>query len=142
MSHTEPSQVSSAIRQMPLEDFKAALLAQGVDREDYAFKCPVCRTVQSAADLIAAGAGKDFSEVERYLGFACLGRFTGAGAARKQPDGNPCDWTLGGLLRLNTFEVVTPDGKGHPHFEPASAEEAQAHAAVKSVSGASVAGAA
>jgi hypothetical protein len=121
------------MKSMTLEEFRAALRAQGVDRLHYAFKCPACGTVQSADDLIAAGAGSNFEEVYQYLGFSCVGRFTGADSPRKEPDGKPCNWTLGGFFKLHNLEVVTPDGKHHPHFEPASPDEAQAHAATKAL---------
>lgn len=115
------------MKTMTLEDFRAALKAQGVsDRTHYAFTCPACGTVQSAADLIAAGAGSSFDDVEQYVGFSCVGRFTGAGSPRKEADGKPCNWTLGGLFKLHDLEVVTPDGKRHPHFQPATTAEAQA----------------
>lgn len=114
--------------QLTLEAFKQALIDQGVSSHlHFAFKCPMCKTVQSAADLIAAGAGTDFDQVERYLAFSCVGRFTGARAPRKHPDGKPCNWTLGGLFSLHKLEVVTPDGERHPRFEPASGEEARWH---------------
>ena len=114
---------------MTLEEFHAALKAQGVNHMHFALKCPMCGTVQSATDLIAAGAGSDFDAVEKYLGFSCLGRFTGAGSPRKKPDGQPCNWTLGGFFPLHKLEVVTPDGEHHPRFEPATPEEAQQHKA-------------
>ena len=110
---------------MTLAEFQAAVRAQGVAREDAAFVCPMCRTVQSARSLIAAGAGTDFDAVERYLGFSCVGRFTGAGGPRKEPDGQPCNWTLGGLFRLHKLEVTTDDGQKHPLFEVATPEQAQ-----------------
>lgn len=115
------------MKTMTLEEFHDALKSQGVDHLHFALKCPMCGTIQSAADLIKAGAGKDFDEVERYLGFSCVGRFTGAGSPRKSNDGQPCNWTLGGLFSTHKLEVVTPDGKHHPQFEPATPEEALAH---------------
>ena len=119
-----------AVRSIPLEDFHAALTAQGVDhRMDLAFICPMCGTVQSGRDFIAAGAGETFDEIERHLGFSCVGRWTEADAPRKVPDGNPCNWTLGGLFKLHRLEVITADGQHHPSFEPATPEQAQAHAA-------------
>jgi hypothetical protein len=96
-------------------------------------KCPMCGTIQSAADLIAAGAGPDFDAVEKYLAFSCVGRFTNAGSPRKVPDGKPCNWTLGGLFSLHKLEVVTPDGKKYPRFELASPAEAQAHKASRTL---------
>ena len=116
-----------SMKTMTLDEFKAALLAQGVPREHMALICPMCATVQSATDLIDADAGADFDAVERYLGFSCVGRFTGAGAPRRKPDGNACNWTLGGLFRMHKLEVITPDGEHHPRFEVATAEQAQAH---------------
>lgn len=114
---------------MSLTEFQAAVRAQGVERIDAVFVCPLCRTVQSPRSLIAAGAGPDFDSVQRYRGFSCVGRFTGASGPRKEPDGQPCNWTLGGLFQLHKLEVVTDDGQAHPHFEVATPEQAQALAA-------------
>lgn len=112
---------------MTLAEFRAAIDAQGVPMEHLALICPMCGVVQSAADLIAAGAGADFDAVEKYLGFSCLGRFSGAASPRNPKDGKPCDWTLGGLFQTHKLEVITPDGKRHPRFEVATPEQAQAH---------------
>jgi hypothetical protein len=116
---------------MTLDEYKAAVKAQGVPHEHIAMRCPMCGTIQSGADLIAAGAGADFDAVEKYLAFSCVGRFTGAGSPRKTPDGQPCNWTLGGFFKLHKLEVVTPDGKKHPRFELATPAEAQAHMATR-----------
>lgn len=43
---------------MTLEEFQAALKAQGVPGVYAAMKCPMCQTVQSCADLIAAGVAR------------------------------------------------------------------------------------
>jgi hypothetical protein len=113
---------------VPLQEYLDAATAQGVPREHIALKCSMCGTVQSATDLIKAGAGKDFDDVEGFLGFSCVGRFTNAGPLEKgAKPGKGCDWTLGGLFSLHKLEVVTEDGKHHPRFELASPEEAQAH---------------
>lgn len=117
------------MKTMTIPEFHAALKAQGVDdRSDLAMICPMCGTVQSARDLIAAGAGLDFDAVERFLGFSCIGRFTGAGTPRKQPDGKPCNWTLGGLFQTHKLAVVDDEGVAHPRFEVASPSQAQQHA--------------
>lgn len=110
-----------------LEQFTAILLLQGVPMEHLAFKCPICKTVQSASDLIAAGAGQNFDQVEKYLAFSCVGRFTNAGPHEGNAPGKGCDWSLGGLFRLHELEVITEEGESHPRFMPASPEEAQAH---------------
>jgi hypothetical protein len=112
------------MKTIPFDEFNALLKAQGVSgRMHYAFKCPMCATVQSGADFVKAG----FPEWETKLGFSCIGRVTGAPAPRKEPDGKPCNWTLGGLFRMHKLEVTTPDGKVHFTFEPATPEEAQRH---------------
>lgn len=123
------------MERMTLDEFRSALKAQGVKREDLALVCPMCKTVQSARDLITAGAGADFEAVEPFIGFSCVGRWTGAGSPRRKPDGQPCNWTLGGFFQLHELEVLTPDGKGSPRFKPATAEQAQAHAARALVEG-------
>lgn len=117
---------------MTLDEFQAALRAQGVPSEHLAVICPICHTVQSATDLIRAGAGSSMDEVERYLGFSCVGRWTDAGAfhaakRRREPAKPGCDWTLGGFFHLHRLEVITPDGGHHPRFELATPEQAQAH---------------
>ncbi len=114
------------MKTMTLDEFKHALKSQGVTIEHVALKCPMCGTVQSASSLMRAGAGSSLDEVEKYLGFSCVGRFLGAGEhkALNKP-GKGCDWTLGGLFKLHKLEVLTPDGKRHPRFEVATGEEAR-----------------
>lgn len=113
------------------EEFRALLKAQGVAPLDYAFRCPLCGTVQSARWLIKAGAGKDFDAVNGCVGFSCVGRYTGKKSPSvEQGEGHGCNWTLGGLLSLHELEVIKPDGVSHPRFEPASAAEALALAEI------------
>lgn len=116
-------------RTIKLSEWLAELKAQGVPKQHLAFKCPVCGTIQSAYDLIKAGAGKDFDEIEKYLGFSCVGRFTDAGPYRKgkSPEGKGCDWSLGGLFQLHELEVVDDEGKIHPRFVTATKDEAVKH---------------
>lgn len=93
-----------------VEEFEGMIKAQNRDSiDDVTFQCPRCKTVQSARDLINAGAGKDFDDVEKYLAFSCVGRWD---------KDKGCDWTLGGLFRIHELEVITPDGKKHPRFMP------------------------
>lgn len=115
---------------MTVAEFHAAIKAQGVSNQSHAaFVCPLCATVQSMADFIAAGVPPEWAE--RQIAFSCIGRHTGAGSPRKKPDGKPCNWTLGGLFRLHKLEVVTEDGERHPRFEPATPEQARAHETAK-----------
>lgn len=98
---------------------------------DVAVVCPSCGTVQSSRDFIAAGVGKTEEEVEPFVGTACIGRYNGAGRLdepMKQATGlKGCNWTVGGMLKLHTLEVQTPDGKRYPRFDLATPEQAQAH---------------
>lgn len=118
------------MRTITVAQFHTELKAQGVATHlDFAFRCPICKTIQSARDLIAAGVGVDFDRVESRLAFSCVGRFTGADEHKKgMPPGRGCNWTLGGLLQVHELVVLTEDGK-YPRFELATPAEAQAHAA-------------
>lgn len=100
------------MKTMTLEEFKNAIKSQGKGRiEDVTFRCVSCKTLQSAQDLIDAGAGESMNDVEKYLAFSCIGRWS---------ETKGCDWTLGGLFQIHKLEVVTPDGEKHPRFEPAT----------------------
>ena len=112
----------SGPERITVAQFHERIRAQGAERiEDVRFLCPMCNCSQSAQDLIDAGAGENFEAVESVLAVSCVGRWTGAGAPRKEPDGKPCNWTLGGLFQTHRMEVQTEDGKLHPRFVPLSA---------------------
>jgi hypothetical protein len=123
------------VEKISIAELHERFKAQGVkSREHIAFKCVVCGTVQSIASLKKAGLPSD--RCENIVGFSCEGRVTGAGpwpsekdksakaAARRLVRG--CDWTLGGLLTIHELIVVDTEGREHPRFVPANAEEAQA----------------
>lgn len=113
------------MKTMTLKEFQAEYKAQGVgSREEVCFICPMCGAIQNGKDFIDAGVGADFDAVEKYVGFSCIGRFTSAGSPRKDPDGKPCNWTLGGMFKLHKMEVLTEDGNHHPVFELATPEQA------------------
>lgn len=124
----------SDIRRLTVNELHELLRAQGVSgREHVACKCVICGTVQSLDDFVRA-TGKPAAEVEKYFGFSCIGRLTGAGEHKRgAKPGKGCNWTLGGLLRLHRLVIVTDDGEEHPYFELATPEEAQAHEAAKRV---------
>lgn len=111
-----------------LATFHDRLKSQGVERLDLAFVCPMCGTVQSMRTLIAVGVEPD--QVEQYVGFSCVGRWTNAGPPPARGEGisqgKGCDWTLGGLLQCHDLEVALPEGGGLMRtFTPASAEDTQ-----------------
>lgn len=122
-----PPPAAAGRRQITVEQLHTELRAQGVSgREHYAFRCVCCGTIQSGASLIRAGAGATFEDVEKWVGFSCVGRFTNAGPRRKgEPPGRGCDWTLGGLFTIHKLEILTDDGKACALFEPATPEEAR-----------------
>lgn len=93
-----------------------------IHHRHWAFVCPVCGTVQSAESLIRAGVKR--AMVDGALGFACVGRFTGAGEHEQgERPGRGCDYTLGGLFKLHELEVEM-DGRRNPMFNLASNEQA------------------
>ena len=113
------------VETIKLDEFRARIKAQDVpDRTHAAFKCPMCKTVQSIKSFTCAGV--DAETAEKYIGFSCVGSVTGAEGPRKAPDGKPCNWTLGGLFRLHELEVIDDEGNALPFFEVATAEEAKA----------------
>ncbi|MGC6061322.1 VVA0879 family protein [Enterobacter kobei] len=113
------------MKTLTLEEFRGLIKAQNVERLDMAVVCPMCGTVQSSRLLILSKAGNDMDAVNGYLGFSCVGRFTGKGSPFEEKGKNHgCNWSLGGLLQTHTLEIVTEDGARHPRFEPATPEQA------------------
>lgn len=116
------------MKTVTLAEFRKEAVDQAPSSDLVVYKCPMCETLQTARDLVSAGAGESLDEVERYLGFSCIGRFTGRGSpSAEKGKGHGCNWTLGGLFQMHSFEVVTPDGKAHPLFELADKDAAAAH---------------
>ena len=122
--------VPSAMERVSVAEFRERLVSQGVpDINHAALVCPVCGTVQSMASLVEAGASPEMAE--RYIGFSCEGRVSGAGAWPRKPSKaraatRGCDWTLGGLFTIHRLEVETEDGVLHPRFTVAEPADAQA----------------
>ena len=118
---------TTQVKRITIDEFHTRIRAQGVPREHVATRCPMCGTVQSMTSLVRAGAAGGVEEVEKYFGYSCVGRWTGAGSpSQERGKRRGCNWTLGGLLRMHKLEVVTEDGTAHPTFEPVSADEARA----------------
>jgi len=116
--------------QMTHAQLSAACKAQADCVTELVFKCPMCDTLQTPADLIAAGAGADIDEVQGYAGFTCIGRFTGKGSpSQEKGKGHGCNWTLGGLFQTHKLEITTADGTTFPLMELATREEADAYRA-------------
>jgi len=76
----------------------------GDDTKQWRFRCPRCKTEQSAQDFIE----NNIADADKYIGFSCIGRFV---------EGKGCDWTLGGFFQIHDLEVLFPDGEKRPAFE-------------------------
>jgi len=92
------------MKTMTLKEFLAALKAQGVPSPKQAFLvCPMCGTLQSADDLIHAGAGATFDEVEKYLGCGFRSKVT-------RRFGNKLPGISGQSYHVFRWKVTTFDG--------------------------------
>ncbi len=77
----------------------------GNDPAKWAFKCVNCGNVQTAQDFI----DNNVEEHKESVYFNCIGRYV---------KGKGCDWTLGGLLKMNKVSVMK-DALVVPVFEMA-----------------------
>lgn len=131
---TNQTEKSGNVTTFTLQEINSRLRCQGVSNRNHAaFVCPVCGTVQSIASLILAGA--DPNDAACSIGFSCEGRFNNAGPWVSAKDNTPkaqarrrirgCNWTLGGVFKLHTTEVILPDGTKEPIFDLATSEQAR-----------------
>lgn len=78
----------------------------GEDTSQWAFICPVCKTRQTAAECLAAGA------TSNTIGFSCIGRSHAS---------KGCNYAGGGLFKLNPVTVThfpgMDDGETDSSFE-------------------------
>jgi hypothetical protein len=83
------------------------------------FVCPSCGHVASVQDWKEAGAPNG------AVAFSCIGRYVGDGKAAAdnafKHKGGPCNYTGGGLFRLNPVVVLFDDGEKMEAFEFADA---------------------
>jgi len=77
----------------------------GDDPRKWEFRCVRCGNVQSHASVTARNP--QIGHVWRWISYACEGRHT---------DGVGCDWSLGGLFRIHTREVVDDGQEPAPVF--------------------------
>ncbi len=98
------------------QEYIDVIRAQGVPFNQVKFICPRCKTAQCAQDFIDTNKFT-VDEVDKYLGFSCIGRW----------DPNKgCDWTLGGLFKIHELEVIDDDGTHYPMFMPANLVDSDA----------------
>lgn len=111
------------MKTLSFTEFMEQLDAQKMRNLDRAVVCPMCGTVQSQRLMLRAGAT---DETRETLGVDCVGRLMGRGSpADERGLNHGCNWTLCGFFQTHTLEVITPDGVRHPHFEPATPEQAR-----------------
>ena len=84
-----------------------AVRRYGPNSADWRFRCPICGVTTSIREWHDAGAMDSAA-------FACIGRFTEArrkafGTTPDKTEG-PCNYTGGGLFRLNPVHVLMKDG--------------------------------
>jgi hypothetical protein len=79
--------------------------------DNIAFACVACGHRQSRASVLERNKQLKADDVSCWVFMACEGRYT---------EGVGCDWTLGGLFKLHTLEVVHR-GDVVPCFEFADA---------------------
>lgn len=93
----------------------------GPDKLLWAFKCPICETRIEVRDWQKAGSK------EGAVAFSCIGRYLDkkqeAFSKKKVVKGKPCNYTLGGLFKIHTLEVIFDDGLIDPIFEFYEQEE-------------------
>lgn len=94
------------------EYFDLAKKMWGEDNKEWRFECPHCKTSQSWNDFSIHTELKK-EDIESYLGFSCIGRFT---------DKFGCDWTLGGLFQIHEVEIEF-EGERYRRFKIAENKE-------------------
>lgn len=83
----------------------------GEDFKKWKFICPVCGNVQCGQDFLDVGCK---AAAERVY-FSCIGRVITdgrpIGTMMQKQTTVPCDYTGGGLFRLNPIHVTNDEGK-------------------------------
>lgn len=101
------------MREITKADWEAEAIGHyGPDQMNWEFRCPVCGYVAKVSEWKAVGAP------EGAVAFSCVGRwkrdardvFRGSGPG-------PCNYTGGGLFRLNPVKITFPDGTTWLAFE-------------------------
>lgn len=84
----------------------------GPDKMKWKFVCPMCGHVATGEDWKAAGAPAG------SIGFACIGRWQeNPRDAFRAVGKGPCNYTGGGLFRLNPVTIVVSEDEKHTYFE-------------------------
>lgn len=82
----------------------------GDDVRKWAFVCPSCKTRITVQEYADAGAP------EGAVAFSCIGRYLGKVAKEMGSSPGPCNYTGGGLFKLNPV-MITGNGDPFSVFE-------------------------
>ena len=97
----------------------------GDNAGEWKFKCPICKTAQTANDFIQAGLTKE--EASNSIANECIGRFLPekqkAIGEKKIIKGKPCNYAGYGLFKLNPIEVIMDYGRKISAFDFADGEK-------------------
>lgn len=99
---------------IPVQEWrKEAAARYGEDSLAWKFRCPCCGTVASVQDYKDAGGNPG------AVAFNCIGRVKGAQreAFEAEKKAGPCNYTGGGLFRLNPIIVIAEDGEKMEVFD-------------------------
>lgn len=83
----------------------------GSDELAWRFVCPSCGHVASTQDYKDAGAPVE------TVAYSCIGRWLPGTTATFGQRPGPCNYTGGGLFKINPVHVICAGGNGHGVFE-------------------------
>lgn len=86
----------------------------GDDQSEWKFICPNCGHIQTAIDFHELGMPDE--QINRFLGFSCIGRYIDGCKGEFGNGIAPCNYTSGGLFNIAPLTVIA-NGAEHHMFE-------------------------
>ena len=115
---------SPDLRKTPVAEWiKEAEKLFGPDKKRWKFKCPSCEHIQTPGDFIEMNKKQGLDLSPEIAWFSCIGRWLDIPDEKvgtifdKDKGKQPCNYTLGGLIRLAKTIVIDPEGNEHRVFE-------------------------
>jgi hypothetical protein len=98
------------MRQINVTDyFREGEKLFGTDRAKWQFICPNCGNVQTKEDFIR----NNIPEPETKVHFSCIGRWLEKAKGTIFNKEKPCNYTAGGLFKLDGLLIVFEEEKGY-----------------------------